>query len=182
MQSYDYANRSGEVPISWERFAQLAAALAEQIAAQQPDAVVGIARAGLLPATLIACMLRRDLYPVRVSRRVQDEVRFERPVWRVDVSDEVAGRRVVVIDEIADTGETLALVAARVRERGAAHVLTAALVSHSWASPAPDLSALVSDALVLFPWDQQVYQDGRWQPHPELAAARLMQRPDNQAS
>ncbi|GAB4190834.1 MAG: hypothetical protein OHK0022_03990 [Roseiflexaceae bacterium] len=75
MQSYDYANRSGEEPISWERFSQLAATLAEQVAAHQPDAIIGIARAGLLAATVVACMLRRNLYPVRVSRRVQDEVR-----------------------------------------------------------------------------------------------------------
>ena len=76
-----------------------------------------------------------------------------------------------VVDEMADTGETLRLVAERVRELGAREVTTAALVSHSWADPAPDLSALVSDALVMFPWDQRVLVDGKWQLHPELVQA-----------
>ena len=65
MQSYDYAHRTGVDDISWDRFAQLAARLSEQLAALQIHAVVGIARAGLFPATAVACALRRDLFPVR---------------------------------------------------------------------------------------------------------------------
>jgi uncharacterized protein len=176
MQSYDYANRKGIDDISWDRFAQLAAALSEQIAVFQIDAVVGVARAGLFPATAVACALRRDLYPVRISRRVQDTVTHEHPVWLVDVTPQVAGKRIAVIDEMADTGETLALVAQRVREQGAHTVITASLVRHSWAQPAPDCVALTTDALVIFPWDKQVYQDGRWQTHPELAGALALQK------
>lgn len=176
MQSYDYAHRDGVESIGWDRFVSLCGSLAENLAARRVDAVVGIARAGLLPATTVACALRCDLFPVRVTRRSQDQVVYERPVWLVDASPEVRGRRVAVVDEMADTGETLRLVARRVRELGAREVTTAALVSHSWADPAPDVSALVSDALVMFPWDQRVLVDGRWQLHPELERA-LSQQP-----
>ena len=108
-------------------------------------------------------------------RRLNDQITFQQPVWKVDVSKEVVGKSVAVIDEIADTGETLRLVAQRVREQGAARIITACLVSHSWAKPAPDQVALVTDALVIFPWDKQVYQDGKWQAHPELADALKLQ-------
>ena len=76
---------------------------------------------------------------------------------------------------MADTGETLALVAEEVRKHGARQVITATLVSHSWANPKPDYVALVSDALVIFPWDKQVYLEGRWQLHPELEEALALQ-------
>jgi len=175
MQSYDYSQRTGVADISWERFGQLAATLSEQIATFQIDAVVGIARAGLFPATAVACALRRDLYPVRISRREQDIVTHARPIWIVDVTAHVAGKRIAVIDEMADTGETLALVAQRVREQGALDVVTASLIQHSWAQPAPDCAALITDALVIFPWDKQVYQDGQWQMHPELVGALALQ-------
>jgi hypothetical protein len=36
--------------------------------------------------------------------------------------------------------------------------------------------ALVTDALVLFPWDGQIYSERRWQPHPELEEALSFQR------
>ena len=31
--------------------------------------------------------------------------------------------------------------------------------------------ALVTDELVIFPWDQQALIDGQWQPHPEIVKA-----------
>jgi hypoxanthine phosphoribosyltransferase len=98
----------------------------------------------------------------------------------VDVSPDVAGKVVAVIDEMADTGESLALVAARVAELGAIHVITASLVAHSWAQPRPDVVALLTDALVIFPWDRQVYADGQWRTHPELAEALRLQGLDSQ--
>jgi hypothetical protein len=96
-------------------------------------------------------------------------------VWRVPVSDSVEGRRVAVIDDMADTGETLEAVRREVSSRGASSVVTAALVCHSWASPAPGFSALQSDALVLFPWDREVLVEGEWIPHPELESALKLQ-------
>jgi hypothetical protein len=38
--------------------------------------------------------------------------------------------------------------------------------------------ALVTDALVIFPWDKQVYVEGNWQPHPELEEALRLQGKD----
>ena len=175
MQPYDYAQRQGVKELSWEAFAALAARLAEELARAEVEVVVGIARAGLFPSTAVACSLRRELYPVRVTRRVNDEVRFRSPVWKTDVPAEVAGKTVAVVDEMADTGETLAMVAARARELGASRAVTASLVSHSWANPAPDISALVTDAFVIFPWDRQVLIEGRWQPHPEIVAGLAAQ-------
>ena len=166
MQSYDYAHRKGVKEMSWDEFAALAARLAEKLEPASVEVIVGIARAGLFPATAVACNLRRELYPVRVTRRVNDEITFKQPVWRVPVTQDVAGKVVAVVDEIADTGETLATVAEAVRAQGASRVLTACLVSHSWAGPPPDACALVSDALVIFPWDRQVLIAGQWKPHP----------------
>lgn len=175
MKSYDYEQRQGFKEITWEQFDRLCNDLAESVAALQPDLVIGIARAGLFPATAVACKLRLDLYPIRVSRREADHVVREHPVWKVGVADDVAGRRAVIIDEMADSGETLEMVAAEVIARGASEVRRAALVAHSWAQPFPDVVALTSDALVIFPWDKEVFLDGRWQLHPELAGALAMQ-------
>lgn len=176
MKSYDYAHRKGIEEISWERFGELSRILTEQLGDKQIDVVIGIARAGLFPATTLACALRRELYPVRVTRRVNDVVQYKSPIWRVDVPSTVAGQKVAVIDEIADSGETLAIVAARALERGASQVWTVSLIAHSWADPKPDYTAQVSDALVIFPWDKQVYSNGAWQTHPELQAAIKLQK------
>lgn len=179
MKSYNYAHRQGVRTISWEEFATLTVQLTEALEQEGVEVIVGVARAGLLPATVVACHLRRELYPVRITRRVNDEVHFPSPVWKVPVSREIAGKVVAVVDEIADTGETLALVESSVQACGALRTVTACLVHHSWAHPVPTISLLVTDELVIFPWDQQVLMEGQWQPHPEIVAALAAQQKDS---
>lgn len=173
--SYAYARRRGVEEITWERFAELSRQLTEQLAGEHIEIVVGIARGGLFPATAVACGLRCEFFPVRLTRRVKDQPTFARPIWQVDVSAQVADKVVAVVDEIADTGETLVLATQRIKQNGAVRVVTASLVSHSWAKPQPDLTGLVSDALVVFPWDKYVFLNGAWQLHPELAQALKLQ-------
>lgn len=177
---YDYVNRQGVQELSWEDVARHCRTLAEGLLAAGADVIVGVARAGLIPATQVALHLRRELFPVRVTRRIDDEVVYASPVWRVPVPAEVAGRAVGVVDEMCDTGETLAMVAAACIEAGAASVITASLVAHSWADPAPDVVALRSDTFVIFPWDREVYVDGRWQRHPEVALGLQQQQQQQQ--
>jgi hypoxanthine phosphoribosyltransferase len=171
VHSYDYDRRKGVRKISWEDFGILAAELAEHLETFKPQVIVGIARGGLFPATTVACALRCEFFPARLTRRFYDRIVYSIPVWKVPISPHVVGKVVAIVDEITDTGETLSLAVDEVHARGAKRVITASLVSHSWARPAPDVSVMISDSLVIFPWDQQVLIEGRWHPHPEIMAA-----------
>jgi hypoxanthine phosphoribosyltransferase len=170
MKSYDYAHRFGVRQLTWDDFASLARRLAELLEPYQPQIILGVARAGLFPATALACSLRCEYFPIRLTRRVNDEVVYEKPVWKVPVPPEVEGKIVVVVDEIADTGQTLAMVADSAAELRAVQVVTASLVTHTWADPAPQVSALVSDEFIIFPWDLEVLAGGKWITHPEIEA------------
>ena len=176
MKPYDYTQRIGVLPITWDDFARLSNLLAELLEPFHPEIIVGLARAGLFPATAAACSLRCELYPARLTRRLNDQVVTETPVWKVPISPAVAGKRIAVVDEMSDSGQTLALAAAQALELGARQVITASLVAHSWADPAPQVAALVTDAFVIFPWDREVRVDGRWVPHPEVEEGVRRQR------
>jgi len=168
MKSYDYAHRFGVRQLSWDDFACLAKRLAELVEPYQPQIILGVARAGLFPATALACSLRCEYFPIRLTRRVDDKVVYEKPVWKTPVPPEVGGKIVAVVDEIADTGQTLAMVAGCAAELGAVQVVTASLVTHTWADPTPQVSALVSDEFIIFPWDLEVLAGGKWITHPEI--------------
>jgi hypoxanthine phosphoribosyltransferase len=170
MKSYDYAHRFGVRQLTWDDFTSLARHLAELLEPYQPQVILGIARAGLFPATVVACSLRCEYFPIRLTRRVNDEVVYDRPVWKTPVQSEVEGKIVAVVDEIADTGQTLAMAADSARALGALKVMTACLASHTWADPFPQVSTLVSDEFIIFPWDQQVLVNGKWITHPEIEA------------
>jgi uncharacterized protein len=167
----DHVQPIGIEEVTWERFEELTRSLTRQLAGAGIELVIGIARGGLFPATAVACSLRCEFFPVRLTRRFKDRPTFERPIWQVDVSAQVADKVVAVIDELADTGETLVLAAERVKQNGAARVVTASLICHSWAKPLPDVIGLKSDALAVFPWEKQIYVDGRWELHPDLQQA-----------
>ena len=171
MTSYNYRERRGVEPISWERFEELTRELAQHIAPWTPELILGIARGGLFPATLLSYALRRELYPIRLTRRFEDHVVRRTPSWLVKPPEKVRQRRVLIVDEMADSGQTLAAAAIVVREMGAADVRTAALYAHSWANPHPDYVGLVSDALIMNPWDREILQDGHFVQHPEYTAA-----------
>jgi hypoxanthine phosphoribosyltransferase len=170
IESYDYSRRTGVRELDWETCSDLTGGLAEALQSLGIDAVVGIARAGLIPATMIALSLRREMFPIRLSRRVNDEVKYDSPVWWIRVPPDVVGLRVAVVDEIADSGETLESTRQAVVEAGASEVVTAALVQHSWADPTPTFAGLMSDELIIFPWNR-VLERGRWRLHPELQSA-----------
>lgn len=170
MKSYDYIHRTGVRRISWADFARLAALLSEGLEPFQPHIILGNAKGGLFPATLVACSLRREFFPIRLTRRINDQVKYEQPVWKVPPPQDVAGNIVAIVDEISDSGNTMAMIADHVIGLGASQVITATLVSHSWAEPAPQVCSLVTDEFVIFPWDRRVLEKGKWRPHPEVAA------------
>ena len=169
--SYDYSTRSGVRPISWDEFHGLVKALAVAVAPWRPEVVLPVLRGGAYAGTLLAHMLQVEVYPVRLSRRQDDVVVRQTPLWLVEPPAAVAGRRVLIVDEMCSSGETLRLVKERALALGAAEARTATLYAHTWGVEAVDYTGLISDELVMNPWDREVYRDGAFVFHPEYVAA-----------
>jgi hypothetical protein len=172
---YDYSTRKGVHPISWEDFHGLCKGLVRAIARFDPEIILAVGRGGFYPGTLIAHMLRAEIYPVRLSRRVNDVVQYDRPQWMVKPPDVVQGRRVLVVDEISSTGETLVTVRQEALNLGAREVRCAVLYAHTWGTEVPDYVGLITDELLLNPWDREIFVHGGFEMHPEYAGALLEQ-------
>ena len=102
--SYDYKTRKGIHPISWEDFHGICRALALAVCYFRPEIILAIGRGGYYPGTLIAHTLQAELYPVRLSRRINDVVKYERPRWFVEPPAVVSGHRVLVVDDVCASG------------------------------------------------------------------------------
>ena len=173
--SYDYASRSGVRPISWDEFHGLVKALAVAVAPWRPEVVLPVLRGGAYAGTLLAHMLQIDVYPVRLSRRQDDVVVRQTPLWLVEPPAAVRGRRVLVVDEMCSSGQTLRMVKEQALALGAAEVRTATLYAHTWGADAVDYTGLITDELVMNPWDREVYRDSAFIFHPEYVAALAQQ-------
>ena len=173
--SYDYASRSGVRPISWDEFHGLVKALVVAVAPWRPEVVLPVLRGGAYAGTLLAHLLQIEIYPVRLSRRQDDVVVREAPRWLVEPPAAVRGRRVLVVDEMCSSGQTLRMVKEQALARGAAEVRTATLYAHTWGADAVDYTGLITDELVMNPWDREVYRDSAFIFHPEYVAALAQQ-------
>jgi hypoxanthine phosphoribosyltransferase len=168
---YDYSTRKGIHPISWEDFHGICKALALAVSLFRPDIILAIGRGGYYPGTLIAHLLQVELYPVRLSRRVNDIVKYQSPQWLVEPPQVVKGQRILIVDEICSSGETISMVRQKVEAMGASVIRSAVLYAHTQGISVPDYIGLITDALLLNPWDREVVKEGGFQFHPEYVQA-----------
>ncbi len=169
--AYDYSTRKGVQPVSWEDFHGICKALAKAVFAFQPEIILPIGRGGYYPGALLAHMLQAEIYPVRLSRRVNDVVKYASPRWLVEPPFLVKDRRVLVVDEISGSGETIRIVKEKAIALGAKETRSAVMYAHTWGAEAPDYIGLITDALLLNPWDREILRDGDFQFHPEYVEA-----------
>jgi hypoxanthine phosphoribosyltransferase len=101
--------------LTWEMFGAASRELAEQVAADgfEPDLILSIARGGLFVAGALGYALDvKNLHVMNVEFYTGVDQRLDLPVMLPPVPSAVdlAGARVLVADDVADTGATLKLV------------------------------------------------------------------------
>jgi hypothetical protein len=143
--------------IPWAAFGEVSRQLAARIGQTfQPDLILGIAKGGVFVGGALAGALACDFVPVRVERRSRDVEPLPETVGKLP---SLKGKRVLVVDDVANSGGTLAKGRALARKAGARDVRTAVLVVRPDGFR-PDWHALETDALVLFGWDYQLHAVG----------------------
>jgi len=154
----------GVLQVDWPFFGELCRALALKIFRDyDPEIVIGIAKAGAIPGSVVASILQRDFASMTITR----EAGGSRPVVIAGPPRLVAGRRVLIVDETCDTGDTMKLALAAVRELQPAAVKTA--VSFRTGDFKPDFYALESENFIILPWDREVIVGGEIVMRPDYA-------------
>jgi uncharacterized protein len=151
--------------LSWDLFGELCRALALRVYREyEPDLVIGIATAGVIPAAVIADILQIDFFSMKVSRRAGGR-EFAQPELFSTAPVQAEGKRVLLVDELTSSGDTMRIALAAVRDVLPAEIRTATCFCRP-SGFRPDYHALASDALIVFPWDQKVVEDGELVVHP----------------
>ena len=155
----------GVLIVEWPLFGELSRGLALRVSrAWQPDAVVGVATAGVVPGAVVAAMLGCDFHSILVSRKYHSETIRETPAVFGEAPQQVLNRRVLIVDETCDGGDTLRLAIAALQHAGAIEVRTA--VCFRTGAYEPDYHALATESAVVLPWDREVIVDGALVPNP----------------
>jgi uncharacterized protein len=145
---------------SWADVDGWADGLAQRVLAggPPPATIVGLTRGGWVPARLLADRLGvRRLVSLRAQHWGVTATRDGAASLTEGLSGPVAGQDVLVVDDITDTGESLALAVGHVREAGAARVESATFlhIEHAKFAPTYFAEGISRDAWVwvVFPWN-----------------------------
>lgn len=145
--------------LTWDGFGTATRDLARTILASgfEPEVVVAIARGGLLPAGAIA-------YGLGAKNCGAINVEFYTGIGTVLDAPEVLppeldmayldGRRVLLVDDVADSGKTLALAVQLLKDKGA-DVRSVTIYTKPTTIIQPDYAWKDTDLWINFPWSFQ---------------------------
>ncbi|MCB0077050.1 MAG: hypothetical protein KDD73_06460 [Anaerolineales bacterium] len=122
------------------------------------DAILGITRGGMVPACLVSERLDiRHVLTAAVKFYTDVEETLPEPIFLQFPGDTlIAGKRVLIVDDVWDTGHTAYTVRERVRRAGGKP--TVAVIHYKplrseYPDDQPDYFAQETDAWIVYPWD-----------------------------
>ncbi len=145
--------------LTWDQFGAAARELAKAVVDSgfQPDLLMSITRGGLLPAgTISYAMGIKNLHIINVEFYTGVGTRLPLPVLLppVPVAVDLSAKKVLIVDDVADTGETLRMV----RDFCAEHVAetrTAVLYEKPSSVVKCDYVWKRTDEWISFPWSSE---------------------------
>ena len=145
--------------MTYELFGSASRELATQIAASgfEPDILLGIARGGLIPAGALAYALDcKNLFTISVAFYTGVDARLDVPVMLPPFLDarDLDSAKVLVVDDVADTGRTLELVHAFCGGH-VAEARTAVLYEKPQSIIKSDFTWRHTDRWINFPWSTE---------------------------
>jgi hypoxanthine phosphoribosyltransferase len=146
-----------EIP-SWNQIYRLLLKLAEKIRKSgfEPDVIVGVSRGGWIPARIMSDMLENHkLANVTTEFYVGVAKTKPEPIITQPVSLPVKDKKVLVVDDLTDTGESLKLVKLHLKKQGASEIKIATIYYKPWSIIVPQYYEKQTRCWIVFPWEQK---------------------------
>jgi hypoxanthine phosphoribosyltransferase len=144
-----------EVP-TWSQIFDLLFCQAQKIQNQsyRPDVVVGIARGGLISARILTDLLETpELEILQMEFYTSINQTRLKPTIKQPLKHNLAGKKTLIVDDIADSGESLKLAQTHLQELFAKEIKTATLFKKPFSAITPDFYEKQTSNWVVFPWD-----------------------------
>lgn len=146
--------------LSWRDVEELAEELADRVAEDyEPDILIGILRGGATVAHLLSDFLDlRIIYPIGCNSYVDVAKRLRVRVYSPLALSDLSGRRVLLVDDVADEGLTLeAVVDQELSPKNPAEIRVATLHMKPWCKFKPDYYVQLTDAWIIYPWERREF-------------------------
>jgi len=158
------AESEGKLVVSWNELHALTEELTRKIVESGfvPDYIIAVSRGGLVPATIISHQLEnKNLLSVKAEYYEFDNFAEKtrgtkpKPIIAQGFSQKITGKKILVIDEVLDTGATMKAVVRYLQKKKPAELKVAVLHSKPWAKFKPDFEVQSTDRWVVYPWGKK---------------------------
>lgn len=142
--------------LSWDDIQKLSEEVAEKIRGSgfRPDVIIAVSRGGFDPARILCDQLGiQRLASVQIEYYTGVKQTGHTPQIVYPLNADVPGLKVLVVDDVSDTGTSLKAAIEHVEERGASEVRVATLHMKPWTTFRPDYCANEVDAWIVYPWE-----------------------------
>jgi hypoxanthine phosphoribosyltransferase len=140
--------------VSWEHFYQLTLELIEKVlkSGYRPDVVIGVSRGGLVPLRIFSDEFEDvEMGVIRVVFYEDVKKTGSEPKIIQDVNVDVLGKKILVVDDVADTGKSLETVRKHLQGKGASEVRIATVYYKPWSILKPDYYVKKTEKWIIFP-------------------------------
>jgi hypothetical protein len=144
--------------VSWEKVYNMLLSLARKIRDDgfRPNLIIGVCRGGWLPARVLSDLLENPhITSVRVEFYSGVKEKKNKPRITQPISVVVEGKRVLVVDDVTDTGRSLSIVKSHLTELGAKKIRLATLYHKPWSIITPDYYEKETRRWIVFPWERR---------------------------
>ena len=142
--------------LSWQDVYNLTLRLSEKIVDSgfSPTVIVGIARGGWIPARILSDVLYANtMWNVRIEYYTDLGRKGREPKITQPLMVPLVGQKVLVVDEVADSGESLRYAVDHVKKQQVSEVKSAVLHLKRHSSMIPDYYMQMVEAWTIYPWE-----------------------------
>lgn len=142
--------------LRWEDIQSLAEKVAERVKESnfRPDVIVAVSRGGFDPARILCDQLSvQRLASVQIEYYTSVNQTKREPEVIFPLNADVSGLKVLVVDDVSDTGTSLKTAMEHVTEQSVSDVRVATLHIKPWTSFKPNYFAEEVDAWIVYPWE-----------------------------
>jgi len=118
------------------------------------DVIIGVARGGIIPARIIGdLLLIKDIRIIHAKYYEKPYQTLEKPVIEMNNISNIEKKKILLVDDVADTGDTISEVIHYLIEKGAELVDTAVIYIKPWNKAGIKYYVKLTDAWIVFPWE-----------------------------
>jgi len=141
--------------VSLEEFVELCKDLAAKIQESKfkPDIIIGISKGGWVPARFLSDYLGIDSTASVACKSYHCKKKTQAPEITEKLSINIKGANVLVVDDIADSGETILVLKDYLASFKPAAVKFATLHYKPWSKAKPDYYIEETNAWIVYPWE-----------------------------